>query len=43
MDIPTLPGLGVEMDEEAIIAAALSPLPDVGRWLHSDDGSIADW
>lgn len=43
MDIPTLPGLGVEMNEEAIIAAALSPLPDVGRWLHSDDGSMADW
>lgn len=43
IDLPTAPGLGVEMNEEKILACPLSPLPDVGRWFHADDGSMADW
>lgn len=43
IDIPTRPGLGVELDEAWIAERPLSRLPDVGRWQHEDDGSIADW
>ena len=41
--LPDRPGLGVELDEEWIAARPLSLLPDVGRWFHADDGSLADW
>ncbi|HZP83489.1 MAG TPA: galactonate dehydratase [Chthonomonadaceae bacterium] len=41
--LPTQPGLGIELDEEWIAAHALSPLPDIGRWFHPSDGSVADW
>lgn len=41
--LPTRPGLGIELDEEWIAAHPLAPLPDVGRWFHPDDGSVADW
>ena len=41
--LPTAPGLGVELDEEFIVSRPLAPLPDVGRWFHADDGSLADW
>ncbi len=43
IDIPKGPGLGIELDEEWIAARPLAPLPDVGRWFHDDDGSMADW
>jgi galactonate dehydratase len=41
--VPERPGLGVEPDEAYIAAHPLQSLPDVGRWLHDDDGSVADW
>lgn len=41
--LPDAPGLGVEPDEDWIRAHPLSRLPDVGRWTHEDDGSVADW
>ena len=41
--LPDKPGLGVELDEEWIAARPLLLLPDVGRWFHADDGSLADW
>jgi galactonate dehydratase len=41
--LPQRPGLGVEIDEAFIAAHPLGPLPDVGRWFHEDDGSVADW
>ncbi len=44
IDLPTKPGLGIEVDEEFVIAHALTGyLPDIGRWFHEDDGSVADW
>lgn len=43
IDIPTLPGLGVEVDEEAVRAAQFTEQFDPGRWFHTDDGSVADW
>ncbi len=43
IELPTGPGLGVEPDEDWIAARPLNPLPDVGRWFHPDDGSVADW
>lgn len=43
IDVPQEPGLGVTLNEEWILAHPLSPLPDVGRWFHEDDGSVADW
>jgi galactonate dehydratase len=41
--LPTRPGIGIEPDEDWIAEHALSPLPDIGRWFHPDDGSVADW
>jgi galactonate dehydratase len=43
LDVPQKPGLGIELDEEWLAAHALTPLPDIGRWFHEDDGSMADW
>jgi galactonate dehydratase len=43
IDVPQAPGIGVTLNEEWIREHPLSPLPDVGRWFHEDDGSIADW
>jgi galactonate dehydratase len=43
IDVPQRPGLGVELDEEFLLARPLGPLPDPGRWFHDDDGSVADW
>jgi galactonate dehydratase len=43
VDVPMGPGLGIELDEEWIAERPLGPLPDVGRWFHQDDGSVADW
>ena len=43
IDLPTAPGLGIEVDESYLAAHPLSPLPDPGRWFHADDGSMADW
>jgi len=43
IDIPTGPGLGIDVDEAYVRSLPLAPLPDVGRWFHSDDGSVADW
>ena len=43
IDLPTAPGLGIEVDEAYLAAHPLTPLPDPGRWFHADDGSMADW
>jgi galactonate dehydratase len=43
IELPTKPGLGIEVDEERLAAIPLGPLSDVGRWFHDDDGSVADW
>ena len=43
IDLPTGPGLGIDVDEAYLAAHPLSPLPDPGRWFHADDGSMADW
>ena len=42
LDLPTKPGLGIEVDEEALIA-----LQNAGDWdsprLYNDDGSFTEW
>lgn len=43
IELPTGPGLGIDVDEEFIRARPLEQKPDVGRWFHPDDGSVADW
>lgn len=44
IDVPTAPGLGVEVDEDFLRANALAPKPDPGSgFFHSDDGSVAEW
>jgi galactonate dehydratase len=43
IELPTAPGLGIEVDEAYLAARPLARLPDVGRWFHEDDGSVADW
>jgi galactonate dehydratase len=44
IDLPTRPGLGIEVDEAFLETKRLSErLPDIGRWFHDDDGSVADW
>jgi len=43
LSLPQLPGLGIEIDEEAVIEADKEGFPPVQRdWLH-DDGSVAEW
>ncbi len=41
-DIPDRPGLGVELDDEAVCARPRESW-EVPRWFHEDDGSVADW
>ncbi len=43
VNLPQGPGLGIEVDEKWIAERPLGRLPDVGRWFHPDDGSVADW
>ena len=43
IEVPTGPGLGIEVDEEFLDQNRLGALPDPGRWFHDDDGSVADW
>jgi len=41
--VPTGPGLGIEVDEEAIREKTYDGSWDTPRWFHEDDGSVADW
>ena len=41
--VPDGPGLGIEVDEDFVRSKPLGHLPDVGRWFHAEDGSVADW
>lgn len=41
--VPTAPGLGVEVDEEALESLRYSGDWSTPVWDHSDDGSVADW
>jgi len=41
-DIPDGPGLGVELDDEAIRDKPRQSW-DIPVWFHADDGSVADW
>ncbi|MBI2503845.1 MAG: galactonate dehydratase [Candidatus Latescibacteria bacterium] len=40
--VPEGPGLGVELDEEAILAQPFTTWSEP-KWLHPEDGSFADW
>ncbi len=43
LDLPKIPGLGIEIDEEAVIEAEKEGFPPIARdWLHAD-GSVAEW
>ncbi|HEX2988666.1 MAG TPA: galactonate dehydratase [Chloroflexota bacterium] len=42
VDLPTAPGLGIELDDEAVAAGAMEPNWDSPRnWF--EDGAVADW
>jgi galactonate dehydratase len=43
IELPTKPGLGIELDEDYLKTQPLEPQTDAGRWFHEDDGSVADW
>lgn len=43
IDVPQGPGLGIEIDEEAIAEKRYDGSWDTPRWFHKDDGSVADW
>jgi galactonate dehydratase len=42
IDLPSAPGLGIELDDEAIAAKTYSGDWDAPRFYHAD-GSVADW
>jgi galactonate dehydratase len=43
VDLPTGPGLGVELDEEKIASLLYSGDWKLPYWIHQDDNSVADW
>lgn len=43
MELPTAPGLGVEVDEREIATMAKYTEELGGEWYHASDGSVADW
>lgn len=43
IDVPQGPGLGIELDEEALQEKQYDGSWDTPRWFHDDDGSVADW
>jgi galactonate dehydratase len=43
VELPTAPGLGIEVDEDAIRELRYDGDWDTPRWFHADDGSVADW
>lgn len=43
IELPSKPGLGIEVDEAYFAAHPLGEQRDGGRWYHADDGSVADW
>lgn len=43
IDLPTKPGLGIELDEEAIKNKINDGNWDTPHWFHEDDHSFAEW
>ena len=43
IDIPKKPGLGIELDEEALQNKMDDSSWDTPRWFHKDDGSFGEW
>jgi galactonate dehydratase len=43
VDLPQGPGLGIELDDEAVAARKMEPNWDTPRLFHEDDGSVGDW
>ena len=43
IELPTKPGLGVELDEEALADKYNDGGWDTPRWYHKDDGSFGEW
>lgn len=43
IDLPTKPGLGIELDEEALQDKIWDGDWVTPRWYHADDGSFAEW
>lgn len=41
--LPTAPGLGIDVDEDALTEKRYDGDWDTPRLLHEDDGSVADW
>ena len=43
IELPTKPGLGIELDEEALKDKIDDGTWDTPRWFHKDDGSFGEW
>ncbi|TDF95955.1 galactonate dehydratase [Paenibacillus piri] len=43
IELPTAPGLGVELDEEKLAPLLYSGDWKLPYWIHEDDQSVADW
>jgi len=43
IDLPTAPGLGIQLDDDAVAARLYDGSWETPRVAHLDDGSFADW
>ncbi|TVY06540.1 galactonate dehydratase [Paenibacillus cremeus] len=43
IDLPSAPGLGIELDEETISGQRYAGDWKLPYWIHEDDNSVADW
>lgn len=43
IELPTKPGLGIELDDEAVNQKRMDKGWKLSPWFHEDDGSVADW
>jgi galactonate dehydratase len=43
IELPTVPGLGVEVDEREVARMSAYTEELGGEWFHESDGSVADW
>lgn len=42
-ELPTVPGLGIEVDEKELVKLSRITEELGGEWFHESDGSVADW
>ena len=43
IELPTVPGLGIEVDEKEVVTMTKYTEELGGEWFYESDGSVADW